>query len=51
MGLDQPDVDYVTDQAGKPVAEASKPDKKDKVLRPGVEKAAARSNTFRNTAE
>ena len=43
MVLDQLGVDCVTDPAGKPVGEASKPDKKDKGLRLGVEKADARS--------
>lgn len=43
MVLDQRDVDYVMDPAGKQADEVSKADKRVKVLRPGVKKADANS--------
>ena len=47
MGLDQLEVDCVTDPAGKQAGEVSKADKKVKVPRPEVKKADARNKMCR----
>lgn len=47
MVLDQQDVDCVTDPVGRPVAEASKADRKDKEPRLGVRRADAKSDICR----
>ena len=47
MEPDQPEMHCVTDPVGKPVEKVSKADKKDKVPRPGVEKADARNKMYR----